>query len=162
MKISKRMTLSSALLALALTACGHITTADEQVAATINAFTQQVDTKYQHAFFDLNSDGVEDVLVLLEGNDWCGSGGCTLLVLKGQVLSEQAQPPVYNIISQSTVTRTPIGVADAESQGWHDVIVHSDGAEKLLQFDGQSYPPNPSIQPIATAEQLVGSKIVLP
>ena len=162
MTTSKPMMLSSALLALTLTSCGHITTADEQVAATINEFTEQKDSKYQHAFFDLNSDGVEDVLVLLESDDWCGSGGCTLLVLEGQVLSEQAEPPVYKIISQSTVTRTPISVADSESQNWHDLIVHSGGEEKILKFDGQHYPHNASMQPAATDEQRAGAKTVLP
>ncbi|MGO4999519.1 hypothetical protein [Oceanisphaera sp. W20_SRM_FM3] len=162
MKTSKRMTLSSALLAFTLTGCDHSPTADEQVAAAIAKFTEQADIDYQHGFFDLNSDGVEDALVLLTGSDWCGSGGCTLLVLEGKVLSPPNMLPSFNVISQSTVTRTPVGVADSKSQRWHDVIVHSGGEEKILQSDGQHYPHNASMQPAATAEQLNGAKIVLP
>ncbi|WP_319784062.1 hypothetical protein [Oceanisphaera sp. IT1-181] len=162
MNSSKRVTMAGALLALTLTACGHPPTAEEQLAVALAEFTEQADLEYQHAFMDLNHDGVEDALVLLAGSDWCGSGGCALLVLKGQVLGQQAEGSSFEVISRSTVTRPPIRVGKSESEGWQNLIVHSDGAEKLLQFDGNRYPPNPSMQPSATPEQLDGANILLP
>lgn len=38
------------------------------------------DTRYALARIDLNGDGSE-AIVYLAGGQWCGSGGCTLLVL---------------------------------------------------------------------------------
>ena len=156
----------ASILALAciftLTGCDKAPTADEQVAAAIAKFTEQADIDYQHGFFDLNRDGVEDALVLLSGSDWCGSKGCTLVVLEGQVLSPENMSPSFNVISQSTVTRPPIGVADSASQNWHDLIVYSGGEEKILQSDGQHYPHNAATQPTASVIQLDGVKIVLP
>lgn len=162
MNSSKRVTIVGALLALTLTACGHPPTAEDQLAVALAEFTEQADLEYQHAFVDLNHDGVEDALVLLAGSDWCGSGGCTLLVLEGKVLGQQVEGPSFEVISRSTVTRTPIRVVKSESEGWQSLIVHSDGSEKLLPFDGNRYPPNPSMQSSATAQQLDGANILLP
>lgn len=162
MNSSKRVIIVGVLLALTLTACGHPPTAEEQLAVALAEFTEQANLEYQHALVDLNHDGVEDALVLLAGSDWCDSEGCTLLVLKGQVLGQAAERPSFEVISRSAVTRTPIRIGKSESEGWQSLIVHSDGSEKLLQFDGNRYPPNPSLQSSATPQQLDGANILLP
>src|SRR2546422_5453095 len=38
---------------------------------------------FRHSFTDLDGDGRAEALVLLRGNVWCGSGGCTMLVFRG-------------------------------------------------------------------------------
>lgn len=65
------------------------------------------------------------------------------------------------MVSKSTVTREPVRVSASNSNGWRDIIVHSDGMEKLLQFDGEIYPENPSMASTATQEQVDSAKIVL-
>jgi hypothetical protein len=38
---------------------------------------------FRHALTDLNADGRADAIVLLFGSDWCGCGGCNMLVFRG-------------------------------------------------------------------------------
>jgi len=38
-------------------------------------------TRYSAAFTDLRGDGIQEALVYLTSDGWCGSGGCTMLVL---------------------------------------------------------------------------------
>ncbi len=68
----------------------------------------------------------------------------------------------FRVLSKSAATLENIRVSTSHSNGWLDLIVHSDGAERLLQFDGMNYPPDPSILPVATQEQVDAAKIVLP
>lgn len=86
---------------------------------------------------DLNQDGFAEHMVLKQGRDDCGSGGCTAFLYDGQ----QRQ------IVRMTVVRPPILVVQNLNHGWHDLIVWSNGAYRLMQHDGQSYPSNPSLAP---------------
>jgi hypothetical protein len=36
--------------------------------------------EFEYALTDLNEDGIQDAVVLLTGQDYCGSGGCTMRV----------------------------------------------------------------------------------
>lgn len=54
--------------------------------ASVTRFLQSMDdspqrSRYLIAFEDLNSDGTEEAIAYLLGPSWCGSGGCTTLVL---------------------------------------------------------------------------------
>ena len=112
-------------------------------------------TPYLHAASDLNRDGQPDAIVLAEGSDWCGSGGCTLLIFKGT-------PRGYAFVSRSTITAPPIRVLPSTHGGWSDLIVHSNGTgDVVLRFDGARYPHNPSLEPAATRTQLRSSVEVL-
>ena len=42
------------------------------------------DTSFEYALVDLNNDGILDAVVLLTGHYWCGSGGCSMLILRGR------------------------------------------------------------------------------
>src|SRR6266496_4039504 len=37
--------------------------------------------RYSAAFVDLRGDGTQEVIVYLMGGGWCGSGGCSTLIL---------------------------------------------------------------------------------
>lgn len=139
---------------LALTACTETTPQQRNLSALIAHYAEQTYPNYKHVMIDLNNDGVEDALVLLQGRSWCGSDGCPLLVLQGEGAS-------YRIVSKSSVMPESIRVAESSSNGWRDLIVHSEGVEKLLQFAERAYPANPSTQATATQEQLDSAKIVL-
>lgn len=127
---------------LILAACAHINTPAANLSMAVSKAAEQPSPDYRHAFADLNDDGVDDAIVLLHGMAWCGSGGCTMLVLQGQKQG-------YKLISRSTVTNPPIRIAQSTSHGWKDIIVYSDGGNRLMQFNGRKYPLNPSMQPPA-------------
>ena len=98
--------------------------------------------------FDLNGDGREDAIVLLTGNEWCGSGGCNMLVFQGTEKS-------FSFISTSTITNVPIAVLPETRHGWHTLIVRSGKTDAvLMRFNGQKYPSNPSMQPTASSSQI--------
>lgn len=146
----------------ALSGCKPVASPDDQVASVIAKFSEQADIDYQQARVDLNNDGIDDVLVLLQGQEWCGSGGCTFLVLEGLKGSGEGGLTAYKILSQSTVTRPPIRVSERANEGWKNLIVYSDGEERLLAFDGKRYPPNPSLESVASAEEREQAVLVLP
>ncbi|TCM61429.1 hypothetical protein EC844_12827 [Acinetobacter calcoaceticus] len=98
-------------------------------------------TAYLVSYLDLNADGQVDAVVLLQGQEWCGSGGCTLLVFKGMPHEK------FELLSKSTVVNTPIYQLSSSRNGWSDLSVYSRGTgQVLMQFNGQAYPLNPSLQ----------------
>ncbi len=116
-------------------------------------------TEYLFSFFDLNEDGTREALVYLNGERWCGSGGCTTLVLATQ--------PFYRIVTKITVTRLPISVLPAKSFGWHDLAVWVGGGgigspyKSRLCFDGRTYPGNPTVYPARRLKRRAPGEIVL-
>ncbi|WP_222536773.1 hypothetical protein [Pedobacter polysacchareus] len=90
---------------------------------------------------NLNKDPEKEIFVGLTGSNFCGSGGCTVLLLSAKGA----------LITRFTVTGSPILVADTKTKGWNDLILHSDGKDHLIKFDGKTYPSNPSIQPVYTS-----------
>ncbi len=79
-------------------------------------------TLYFAAFVDLKDDGTREAIVYLMNDGWCGSGGCTTLVLAPTNSS-------YKIVSKITITRPPIRVLVTKSNGWHDIAVQVQGGE---------------------------------
>ncbi len=99
-------------------------------------------TRYIAAFRDLNGDGKDEAIVFVISNGLCRSGGdCPTLVLKQTGRS-------WEIVSKIMVTRPPIRVATATSNGWHNIGVWvlggegQSGYEAELRFDGKAYPRN--------------------
>jgi hypothetical protein len=104
--------------------------------------------RYLDAFVDLDDDGNDEAIVYLVGPNWCGSGGCSMLVL-----TPAPSSPDYRVIVHTTITRTPIRVLQTSSHGWRDVGVWVQGGgiqpgyEAILRHDGKTYPSNPSTVP---------------
>jgi hypothetical protein len=73
-------------------------------------------TRYVHAWVDLRHDGEEQAIVYIEGRNWCGSGGCIMLVLQPANAS-------FRIVGSTTITRPPIRVLERVTRGWHDIGV---------------------------------------
>lgn len=103
------------------------------------SFLQPVDRKFQFYKIDLNEDGNEEIFVRLSGPYFCGSGGCTFLLLD----------KYGAIITKFTVTRAPIFVEPSKVNGWSLLLVKDAGVFKELTFDQGSYPSNPSVLPKA-------------
>jgi hypothetical protein len=103
---------------------------------------------FRYGSTDLNRDGRPESVVLLQGEEWCAAGGCTLLVFRGD--DEGAL-----LISQIPAASEPIRVSAQQTAGWQDLIVRApDGREVILRFDGNGYPSDLSRQPEASAAQV--------
>ena len=101
---------------------------------------------HKTAQIDLNGDGIQDALVLMENPMYfCGTGGCTMLVFKGTKSG-------FEFVSRSSLIRSPVLVSDAKTHGWRDLLVEVSGGgatpkKVALKFTGSKYPLNPSTQP---------------
>ena len=120
---------------------------DEQTAANLKNFLindflkddisylQPNDRKFQFYKIDLNQDGNDEIFVRFMSPYFCGSGGCTFLLLD----------KYGEIITKFTVTRAPIFVEPSAKNGWSLLLVKDAGVFKELIFNNGSYPSNPSM-----------------
>jgi hypothetical protein len=107
---------------------------------------------FEYALVDLNKDGIPDAIVLLTDKAWCGSGGCTMLILRG---TDSGFTPV----SKASVSNQPIKVSSEHQNGWRTLLVWVTGGGirpgfALMRFNGTRYPFNPTLQTRATARQV--------
>lgn len=70
--------------------------------------------RYVHAATDLDGDGRDEVLVVLMGSMFCGTGGCTLQIYR-------ITPRGYGLVNDFPISRLPVVVSDARSNGWRDL-----------------------------------------
>lgn len=105
-----------------------------------NGIIDSASRKFQLFEYDLNEDGSKEIFVALNGSYFCGSGGCSFLLLDSS----------GNLISNFTVSTRPFVVLPEKKNGYHHLMVYSNKAWRVLQFDGKKYPSNPSILPAAT------------
>ncbi len=92
--------------------------------------------EYSYGVFDIDSDGKEEILVLFQSSYYCGSGGCNLLILDDN----------YSLITETSVTMPPISILLSVHNGYNDIVVFSDGENRILKYDGGTYPQNPSLE----------------
>lgn len=103
-------------------------------------------TSFAWAKVDAAGAGGDETVVYLMGDPWCGSSGCTLLVLARTAGS-------YRVIGRTTAVKLPIRALATESHGRRDlgVLVQGGGVvkgyEAELRFDGSQYPPNATVPP---------------
>jgi hypothetical protein len=107
---------------------------------------------YKHAFADLNDDGVDDAVVLITDNQYCGSGGCSFVIFKGVSGG-------FKVVSSSTITREPILLLPEKKKGWHTLSLYVAGGgaksgQVMMRFNGKRYPGNPSTRPKAMKNDL--------
>lgn len=101
---------------------------------------------YKRADADLNGDGRSEIFLYVTDPSYCGSGGCTLVVLSPQGRG-------YRVVLRSTVTQLPIWLLATATHGWRDVEVTVAGGGITrpyvahLRFDGRRYPSNPTVPP---------------
>ena len=89
-------------------------------------------------------------LLYLVGGEYCGSGGCTLLVL-------HKTGDTFEQLGRLTVTQTPIRVLESQTRGRPDLAVGVRGGgagshEALIPFDGRRYASNPTVAPARPIE----------
>jgi hypothetical protein len=99
--------------------------------------TGGMEARYAYGRVDLNGDGTEEVLAILMGSVFCGTGGCNLLLLK-------KEEDEYTVVNTFPISRLPIIVSDHKTAGWADLLrpEHGGGAERSYVkhvFDGSRY-----------------------
>ena len=109
----------------------------------------------------LGGDAPILTVVYLAGNGWCGSGGCTLVVLHGEGASTR-------LLSRATVSYPPIQLLPNLTNGLPDLSVKVRNMDlsggplyATLRFDGATYPHNPGMPPaLVTTEPPQGRVII--
>lgn len=86
--------------------------------------------------YDLNGDSKKEIFVGLTGPYFCGSDGCSIMLLDNQ----------GNEITNFTVSDYPVVIDNNKSKEWNDLFISSGGKYHTMKFDGKKYPSNPSVQ----------------
>ncbi|MGL5085989.1 MAG: hypothetical protein ACRC68_09815, partial [Clostridium sp.] len=99
---------------------------------------------YLYNRIDLN-DNNSNVIVYLEGPNFCESNGCTLVILENK-------GGEYCVISKIVGTRNPIIISDEKTNGYKNIIMKiesslGEGIYKELKFNGKCYPTNLKNEP---------------
>ena len=84
-------------------------------------------TQYSAVFTSLSGDTIPEAIVYLTSGGWCGSGGCTLLILA-------QQGPAFAVVTKATVTRLPIRTLTTKSHGWLDLGVRVQGGGIFMPY----------------------------
>ena len=92
--------------------------------------TDPKDTRFSSVRFDLNGDGQDEAIALL---DWCSSTGCEMIIFGSKDKS---------LVFSSRVSRVqaPITVARTKNFSWASLLVAENKQWLQLDFDGLSYP----------------------
>lgn len=107
---------------------------NEHLKSDIKILTES-DRKFQLYKTDLNNDGKNETFVRLMSPYFCGSGGCTFLLLDN----------LGELITKFTVTRPPFFIESSMENGWKTLLVKDADVFKALIYDNGTYPSNPSL-----------------
>lgn len=134
---------------------------DVSVRNFLQRFDSHLNGRYVAGFADLNGDGEPEAIVHLTSNEWCGSGGCTTLILVRDGDS-------WKVLTRITITRPAIRVLTTKSNGWRSIAVWVQGGsvqpgyEAELRFNGKTYATNPSVAPARPIVGKADGKTVIP
>lgn len=120
------------------------------------------DTRYVSAWADLDGDRRPEAIVYLLSRDYCGTGGCNLLVYRAAGRS-------WRLVARMTVSNPPIRVLNTRSHGWRDLAIgqrelrdeHLGHYEARLRFNGRTYPLNPSVPPAERLTRRVPGQVLI-
>lgn len=124
---------------------------DHVLTQAVTEFLQQtespVSSRYEFSRLDLDDDGRRDALVMFKNpyGYWCGTHGCTLLVMKANNNS-------FTLVNSIQPVRAPLHVSELRTNGWRNLITRVSGRQEkakdvALQFNGRDYPQNPATLP---------------
>jgi hypothetical protein len=114
-------------------------------------FMSKEDRKFQFQTVDLNNDGQQELFINFISSYFCGTGGCTLLLLDHD----------WRTITRFTVTSTPIMIEPNKEKKWAILAVKDNGVWKDLQYKNGKYPGNPSLLPKSKADAPSGHAQVI-
>lgn len=100
---------------------------------------KQKQSPYRSVGLDLNADGKTEVLVLLEGGDWCTSTGCTLAIFTTGKFGYRPMATIRRVWD-------PVILTNEHHNGWSDLVVETGkrslGQRVRLRFGSRGYPGN--------------------
>ena len=104
------------------------------------------EVRYLVGWVDLDGDGTNEAVAHVVGPLVCGSGGCATLVFT------PGAGGGLRLVSETTVSRTPVVALPERTEGWRDLAVAvggggARGGFARLRFDGEAYPGNPTVAP---------------
>ncbi len=117
--------------------------------------------RYAAAFVHLDDTDRKQVIVHFTDQRSCGSGGCQTLILDPQESS-------FRVVTSLGIGWPPIRVLSTKTNGWHDLALRVRGGgvrpgyEARLQFNGNTYPRNPSIPPAEPLTRAVAGTVAIP
>lgn len=120
---------------------------------------KQQPSPYRSVGLDLNSDGIAEALVLLEGGDWCTNAGCTLAIFSDSPTGFKAMATIRRVWA-------PVVLASERNNGYSDLVVNTGLAgpreqRVRLRFGADGYPGNAIVQTPMPADIEVGGAVVL-
>jgi hypothetical protein len=123
---------------------------------------QPKDNTTRYSVAPVRLDGTtEYVLAYITGRAWCGSGGCTALLLAPEGAS-------FKVIDRITLARLPIVILGSRTNGWSDIAMPVRGGgilqgyTAILKSDGHEYRIDPSVTPkLATKLADAGTAVPL-
>lgn len=108
----------------------------------------------------MRQDGGYDIIAYISGRSWCGSGGCTLMIL-------ERDRGTFRILGRMAVTRLPVRQLTTSSHGHPDIAVDVGGGgiqagyTARLRYDGKAYPANPTASPGIPMTGKIRGKILI-
>ncbi|HMS66443.1 MAG TPA: hypothetical protein PKD83_14460 [Ignavibacteria bacterium] len=93
------------------------------------------DRRFRYFAIDINGDGIQEYFIHLFTPYFCGSGGCTFLIIDNK----------ENVISKFTVTEAPVYVSKEKENNWNVLYLMSGGKYRKVVHNNNSYPGNPSL-----------------
>ena len=109
---------------------------DKEIQKAVNDYfkihrTDPKDTKFSAVKYDLNGNGIDEAIVLL---DWCSAkNGCEMLIFEGRKEG-------YRFSSRVSRVHAPIVISQSQHFLWQSLLIEKDAGWSLLNFDGLSYP----------------------
>lgn len=164
---SSRSSRSGVVALLALLSCGVFPVAAEQPVSKKDSIHDFVENEVKKDGEDTSLTSyaaaaipeTDMTVVYLSGEGYCGSGGCTLLILKEQGNS-------FKLVNSVTISWPPIVALRTKSHGAPDLGVTVAGGGIMpsyvaaLPFDGKKYAKNPTVGPAYKVTDKTGTVLI--
>lgn len=100
------------------------------------------DARHVVELIDLNGDGRDDALVLMQSRRYCSASGCEMLVLERTASS-------FELHSRLRLGRTPLIAAESHTGGWRDLVAPMTTARAgmrlmMVKHTAAGYPDDPA------------------
>lgn len=102
----------------------------------------------------LQSEAAKEQIVYVTGRGWCGSGGCTLLIL-------EPSADTFKVLGDLSAVQLPVKILPGFKNGHPSISVRARGIKvgseyrMKLSFDGGNYPSDATLPP---AQRLTDDK----
>ena len=137
-------TLLGFLLILSSVLAAQGKSVDAQVFESIHAFDSSIQKNgysYKNVLLSDKSECQSAIVFLNGSSGYCGTGGCTILVLA--CLKNN-----YKMIGNTSVSMPPIYVSKESTKGYRNIKVYAKNkGQVVLKYNGVKYPENASMEP---------------